>query len=132
MADFELNSGLDDLMSQLSSIEIDRIAPVMLEEAAPILEQNLKSRAAQHKRSGNMASSIKTTKAARNDDGYSICVRPTGKDKKGVRNMEKMVYMEYGTSKQNATPVLVPAIRESERDVAERMQEVFSEEVDTW
>jgi HK97 gp10 family phage protein len=78
-----------------------------------------------------MLKSIKTTKTSRlkNNDGYSITVRPTGKDKRGVRNMEKMVYMEYGTSKQSATPVLTPAIRESRESVEKKMQEVFDREV---
>ena len=57
-------------------------------------------------------------------------MRPTGRDEKGVRNMEKMVYMEYGTSKQEATPVLSPAVRKAEDPVTEKMQEVFNREVD--
>lgn len=128
MASFEME-GLDSLISELSSIEIDEIAPKMLEESAPILESNIKQRASLHNRTGSMADSIKTTKAKAGKDGYSITVRPTGQDKKGVRNMEKMVYMEYGTYKQNATPILTPAIRESENDVLEKMQEVFDREV---
>ena len=130
MGNFNLE-GFDDLIHWLSSMEIDDIAPKMLEESAPILEQNLKARAASHQKTGDMLKSIKTTKTSRlkNNDGYSITVRPTGKDKRGVRNMEKMVYMEYGTSKQSATPVLTPAIRESRESVEKKMQEVFDREV---
>ena len=47
-----------------------------------------------------------------------------------VRNMEKMVYLEYGTSKQRATPVLSKATRRAEKDVISKMQEVFNREVD--
>lgn len=128
MASFEMD-GLDSLISELTSIEIDEIAPKMLEESASILEANIKKRTEFHNRTGSMAASIKTTKAKATKDGYSICVRPTGTDKKGVRNMEKMVYMEYGTYKQNATPILTPATRESEEEVCEKMQEVFNREV---
>ncbi len=128
MASFE-SEGLDELIRSLDSIKVEEVAPKMLKEAAPILERNIKSRSDLHRRSGDMADSIKTTSPKKTKDGHSISVRPTGKDKKGVRNMEKMVYLEYGTSKQNATPVLTPAIRESEDGVIEKMQEVFSREV---
>lgn len=131
MGNFDME-GFDDLIHVLSDIDIDRIAPKMLTESAPILEQNLKARAAAHRKTGEMLKSIKTTKARRlrDNDGYSITVRPTGKDNRGVRNMEKMVYMEYGTSKQNATPILTPTIRESQSAVEKKMQEVFDREVE--
>ena len=45
MAQFSVE-GLDDLMKDLSDLEFDRIAPMMLEEAVPILEKNVKRRAA--------------------------------------------------------------------------------------
>ena len=82
-----------------------------------------------HKDSGAMNASIKPTKPKRGRDGYSVTVRPTGTDKKGVRNMEKMAYLEYGSQKQAATPVLSPAVRESEEAVCQKMQEVFEQEV---
>lgn len=129
MANFSMQ-GIDDLMAGLSSMEFDEIAPAMLEEAAPIVERAVKSRALSHKDTGAMAESIKPIKASQTGDGYSITVRPTGKDKKGVRNMEKAAYLEYGTSKQAATPVLSPAVRESEEKVTQKMQEVFDKEVE--
>lgn len=128
MASFSVE-GLDDLMKDLDSLDIDQIAPIMLEEAVPILERNVKNRASVHKETGEMQKSIKHTKSKRTGDGYSITVRPTGKDKKGVRNMEKACYLEFGTSKQGATPVISPAVRESEEPIAKKMQEVFDKEV---
>lgn len=129
MASFEME-GMDDFMNGLSQIDIDRIAPKMLEEAAPILEEKVKKRAAEHKDTGSMIASIKPTKPANKDNAYRITVRPTGKDKKGVRNMDKMAYLEFGTNKQAATPVLSPAVREAEAPAAEKMQEVFDREVE--
>lgn len=129
MARLELQ-GIDALMNGLSQLDADKIAPIMLDEAAPILEKAVKKRTAVHKDTGALQSSIKPTKSKRTGDGYSITVRPTGKDKKGVRNMEKAAYLEYGTSKQGAAPVISPAVRESEEPVSEKMQEVFSREVE--
>ncbi len=127
MARFDFE-GVDDLMKELDMMQVERIAPIMLEEAVPILESTVRRKAAVHKVSGEMLRSIKKSKADRTQTGYYICVRPTGKDAKGVRNMEKMAYMEYGTGKQKATPVLTPAVNEAEERVTGKMQEVFDRE----
>ena len=129
MAKFEVQ-GIDDFMKEISQIDIDRIAPKMLEESVPILEKSVRAESAKHWDTGAMEESIKATGANINARGHYICVRPTGRDEKGVRNMEKMVYMEYGTSKQAATPVLSPAVRKAEDPATEKMQEVFNREVD--
>lgn len=129
MAKFDIY-GIDDLMKGLSQIDVDRIAPKMLEESVPILEKAVKAEAAKHKDTGAMEESIKATGADINAKGHYICVRPTGRDEKGVRNMEKMIYMEYGTSKQKETPVLSPAVRKAEGPVLDKMQEVFNREAE--
>lgn len=129
MAKFDIH-GIDDFMKEISQIDIDRIAPKMLEESVPILEKSVRAESAKHRDTGAMEESIKATGANINARGHYICVRPTGRDEKGVRNMEKMVYMEYGTSKQAATPVLSPAVRKAKDPVTEKMQEVFNREVD--
>lgn len=41
MASFETSVGLDDLMQSLTSIDIEAIAPVALEESAPIVKTKL-------------------------------------------------------------------------------------------
>lgn len=129
MAKFDIY-GIDDLMKDLSQIDVDRIAPKMLEESVPILEKAVKAEAEKHKDTGAMEESIKATGADINAKGHYICVRPTGRDEKGVRNMEKMIYMEYGTSKQKETPVLSLAVRKAEGRVLEKMQEVFNREAE--
>lgn len=121
-------SGIDGMLSDLNAMEMERIAPVMLEEATPILERAVKQKASAHRESGAMVNSIKPTKVKRGRDGYSITVRPTGMDKKGVRNMEKAAYLEFGTEKQGATPIISPAVRETGDEVERKMQEVFDRE----
>ena len=126
--DFQISP---DFLKQLGRLaDVDRVAPQMIDEAIPILLENVKKETAQHKRTGDMYKSIKKTKANKTKNGgYYASVRPTGKDRKGVRNMEKMVYAEYGTSKQAPTPMLTKAIRDSENAVMDKMREVFSREV---
>ena len=120
--------GFDDLMKELD--EIGDFDPKMLEEAAPILEKEVVKQASAHWASGDMVKSIKKTGASiGKTGGYYLAVRPTGKDKKGVRNMEKMAYLEYGVKDRPAVPVLTTAVRNAEPEVMKKMQEVFDREV---
>lgn len=121
----------DDFVKQLGNLaDVDRIAPTMIDEAMPILERKLKQELSKHKRTGDMIDSVKKTKAGKTrTDAYFAIVRPTGTDRKGVRNMEKLAHAEYGTSKQPPTPILTKALKDSEPAVLEKMQEVFSREV---
>ena len=133
--DFEIPA---DFIKQLGKLaDVERVAPKMIDEAIPILLENVKSEAAQHKKSEDMYKSIKPTKAGKTKSGgYFASVRPTGKDRKGVRNMEKLAWLEYGVKdkdgnkwKQDPTPILTKAIKDSENAVMNKMQEVFEREV---
>ena len=109
--------------------KFETIAPKMLEEAAPILEKEVIKQASEHWDSGDMVKSIKKTGAtAGKSGGYYICVRPTGKDKKGTRNMDKMAWLEYGVKGRIGTPILKTAMLNVEGQVLDKMQEVFDRE----
>lgn len=126
--DFEIPA---DFIKQLGRLaDVDKYAPQMIDEAIPILLDNVKAETAHHRQTGDMYKSIKKTKAKKTKKGgYFASVRPTGTDKKGVRNMEKMVYLEYGTKKQPARPTLTKAMKDSEAAVLNKMEEVFKREV---
>ena len=134
MANFEMK-GFEDLIRQLEqAADLEQIAPKMIEEATPILEAELKRTVQQEANrgytTGRMVASIKATKAKRNQYGYFDDVRPTGEDKKGVRNMEKLAYLHYGTSKQAARPVVTKAVFRAKGKVLAKMQEVYSRMVE--
>ncbi|WP_394923261.1 hypothetical protein [uncultured Robinsoniella sp.] len=130
MARFDIQ-GFDQLLTELDRLgRFDEIAPKMLEESVPILEAEVREQASAHWVSGDMVNSIKKSgKAAGRDGGYYICVRPTGTDSKGVRNMEKMAWLEFGVKGRPATPVLTTAVLNAEPKVIAKMQEVFNREV---
>jgi len=131
MAKFEYEVP-DDLLNELKKLgsAADEIASRMINGATPILEKQVKLESEKHRVSKDMYNSIKSTKAGpHKSGGYYAIVRPTGSDSKGVRNMEKMAYLEYGTSRQPATPVLTKAINDSEQGVLAKMQEIFDREV---
>lgn len=129
MAKFETDVSLDELMTSLTSVDIEAIAPLALEQSAPIVEKKLVQLSEPHKRTGAMIKSIKAQKANKSGDGYSIFVGASGVDRKtGIRNMEKMAYLEFGVKAHNqpATPVITPTIRATHDDVCDSMQDVFN------
>lgn len=134
MAKFTMH-GTDDFISQLEALSsgIGRVQEKMINGAAPILKDamsdNIRAAADRGYATGALASSVRATKAKKNNYGYFAAVRVTGKDKKGVRNGEKLAYLEYGVEGgQQAHPVMAKTMRQSEEAVVRKMQEVFDQE----
>lgn len=131
--------GLDDLMEELEKYsDIGKVAPKMIDSATPILEKNIKKNIQQAANrgyaTGELAESVKATEAKQNNYGYFAAVGVTGTDSRGVRNGEKMAYLEYGTMKDGKQrtaphPVMQRSINESETPCLEKMQQVFDMEV---
>lgn len=130
MAQFDVH-GLDELMKELDGLgNFDEVAPAMLEEAAPILEKEVVRLATPFWDSGDMVKSIKRTNTIQGRwGGFYICVRPTGKDQKGTRNMDKMAWLEFGVKGKAATPIITKAVLNTEQKILDTMQEVFNREV---
>lgn len=120
----------NDLIKLLNTMEaqIDEISVDAVKEAEPIVVNALKEECSKHnisetdKTRGQMTASIKATGPKKNALGVYDFVRPTGKDSKGVRNMEKLAYLEYGTSKQKATPVCQKVKNQIGKKVADTME----------
>lgn len=127
MARFNSKVGLDEFARDLSAIDIEYIAPRALEDSAPIVEHRLKERSEKHKRTGAMAKSIRAKKATKKKGRYELFVGPQGTDKNGVRNMEKMAFLEYGVKSHNQppTPVITPTVQETHDEVCDHMQATF-------
>lgn len=110
--------------------------------AAPVIEKNMKAEIASAANrvdgkgrpysTGELAASVSATDARENAYGVFSAVRPTGKDKKGTRNAEKMAYLEYGvaTHGQEPHPIRQKVIRQSEEKCLKIMKEVIDSEVD--
>jgi HK97 gp10 family phage protein len=127
--DFEMDPELQRQLEQAADFE--NIAKQMLEAGVPILERNVISELGKHRRTGDMISSVKRTKIGKRakNGAYYVVVRPTGKDRNGVRNMEKLAHAEYGTSKQPPTPILSKALEDSRNAVNQAMQDAYDKAV---
>jgi HK97 gp10 family phage protein len=124
-------TGFDLLEDELKKYDDpDDIAAKVVDTASPILVETVKEMIKTttfSDSSGDLADSIQATGAKINGYGCFAAVRPTGRDRKGVRNGEKMAYREYGTSKQPAKPILKKAVRKSEKKCLEIMQKTFED-----
>lgn len=130
MGKFDFNIPPDFIKTLGKLSDVDALAPKMIDEATPILQSSVKSTLSRHKQTGEMISSIKRTRAKKKKNGgYIGTVRPTGTDAKGVRNMEKAAYLEYGTSKQAASPWIDAALGDCESAVLDSMKKTFEREV---
>lgn len=129
MAKFAYNPPTDFLKQLGKLSKVEEVAPKMIDESMPIVERNLVRELAYHVDTGELQESVKSTKAKKVNDGHFATASPTGADEKGVRNMEKLAYLEYGTSKQAAAPMMSTVINDSEGSVNNKMAEVFKREM---
>lgn len=104
MARFE-TAGLDDVLRQMKELgELDGdIADKMLLDGAEQVRIAWKASAEKHKHrdTGDLIASIgyqRTPKTV--GDVRTIDIYPQGKDRKGIRNMEKAFVLHYGTSRR--------------------------------
>lgn len=139
--------GLNDLESFINGLsdmaeDIDEIAKDCINKASPtlanVLKRNIKSAANRMDKKGRKYStgelerSIVPTVAKTNAYGNFAAVRPVGYDANGMRNGEKLAYLEYGTSKQDAHPVMQKSIEQAEPQTKEIIQKRFEEHVDKY
>lgn len=126
--------GLDETIRGMEKLgRMDEIAPKAVEEAVPYLEQSMKAQVllatTGRYGTGELVGSIKATKVKQNQYGYYSVVRPTGKDKRGTSNAEKLVNLEYGNSHQIPRPSLQKAVDKVEDTCIDVMEEVIAREV---
>lgn len=139
--DFEIPKAFYDQLGSLS--DLDSVAPKMLTEASAILVDTMKSELSKHNRTAEMVNAVKADKPkfSQKHGGHFITVYPrghskvyidhTGKRRKRntkVRNIEKLIAIEYGNNGQAATPVIGKIIRKCENAVLQKMAEVYERE----
>lgn len=132
MGKFDFNFD-QDFIQQLERLsDYDNIAPKLLEGAVPILKRYVVAETDkyhEYSQDRQLVNSIKAKKPSKNKYGWYVSCTPTGTDDNGVRNMEKMAHLEYGTSKMSAKPILTKALNDAQDEVTEKLQELFNEVV---
>ena len=136
-------TGFEDLERMLNKLaEPEKMAIKAVNEGTPLVENSLKTRVREAANrtnakgrpysTGELAESIAGTSAKENDLGVYSVVKANGTDSKGLRNAEKMAYLEYGVRShgQEPHPVRGPAVAACEAKVLEIMKNVIYSEVD--
>jgi HK97 gp10 family phage protein len=128
---FEIPKEFQEKLQRLENI--DEIAPKMIDEATPILEEAIRNRLELHKDTGALQKSLKKIKAKRTKSGaYYGSIVFKGKvirNGKATSNYLKAIVLEYGSSKQPPRPFIKASIADCEKEVKDKMQEVFEREV---
>lgn len=148
MAQFDIK-GFEELLAQVDRLGyFDDVAPEMMEAGMDVLEKEVIAEAEKHRDTGEMIESIRRTGLSKTANGsYYMCTRPTGysskqgkwknarkgkgegKGRTKVRNMEKLVWLEYGVKGRSGTPIVTKAIIQAEPGVMRAMREVFERKV---
>lgn len=127
---FEIPKELQQQLARVSNL--DEIAPKMINAATPIVVKSLQDSLTSHKQSGELVKSVKAYKAKKiRNGGYYGRVNFAGYDAKTkAPNAQKAMSLEYGSTKQSATPFLDGAMTKAESKATAIMQEVFNKGVD--
>ncbi len=108
----------------------ENLALDMIKAGQKVMQSSIKSAASRHRKTGSMASSVKCSKPVINRNGDVVGrVKFYGKDKNGMQNWYKAIWIEYGTKHQNAQPFVRPAIKGAEGSIRSSMERVFNEKV---
>ena len=125
MADFKFSLDMDSIFPQ--GLDDENLALDMVKAGQEVMQKSIQKAAQKHVRTGSMAKSIKCSKPVINRAGDAVGrVKFYGKDKNGMQNWSKALWIEFGTKNQPAEPFVRPAIKSCESRVKAAMQKVFA------
>lgn len=135
MARFD-TSGMDDLINDMIRMgqNTGPVAEAMTMAAAEIIKRCWQRSAEEHglRDTGAMIESIGYPRAPINfGDAIGIDIFPQGRDRRGVRNVEKAFVQHYGTGRVPATYWVDTADAYSEEAVPEALQAMWDEYLET-
>lgn len=126
MADFKFSLDMESIFPQ--GLTDENLALDMINAGQEVMQKSIQNAAQKHSRTGSMAKSVKCSKPVINGVGDAVGrIKFYGKDKNGMQNWNKAIWIEYGTKNQDAEPFVRPAIKSCEKDVRAAMQKVFNE-----
>ena len=117
---------MDSIFPQ--GLDDENLALDMVKAGQEVMQKSIQKAAQKHVRTGSMAKSIKCSKPVINRAGDAVGrVKFYGKDKNGMTNWYKGIWLEYGTKNQPAEPFVRPAITRCENSIRASMQKVFTQ-----
>ena len=128
IADFSASVNLEDIIPE--ALQDENLAKEMVRAGQEILQRTIKSNAQKYKKTGSMANSVKAkAPTASRSGGVVGSVTFTGKDKNGMNNAQKALWLDYGTKHINGTVFVRSAVKSSEGAISQAMEQVFNSKV---
>ena len=128
VAEFSFSMDINSIIPE--RLNDENLALEMIKAGQKVMQSSIGSAASRHRKTGSMASSVKCSKPIINRSGDAVGrVKFYGKDKNGMLNWYKAIWLEYGTRHQSAQPFVRPAIKGAEGGIKAAMERVFNEKV---
>ena len=128
VAEFGFSMDINSIIPK--GLNDENLALDMIKAGQKVMQSSIGSAASRHRKTGSMASSVKSSKPIINRSGDAVGrVKFYGKDANGMPNWYKAIWLEYGTKHQSAQPFVRPAIRGAEGGIKSAMERVFNEKV---
>ena len=125
MADFKFSLDMDSIFPQ--GLGDENLALDMVKAGKVVMQKSIQRAAQKHVRTGSMAKSVKCSKPVINRAGDAVGrVKFYGKDKNGMPNWSKALWIEFGTKNQPADPFVRPAIKSCENSINSAMLKEFN------
>ena len=128
VAEFGFSMDISSIIPE--GLNNENLALDMIKAGQKVMQGSIQNAASRHRKTGSMASSVKCSKPIINRSGDAVGrVKFYGKDKNGMLNWYKAIWIEYGTRHQSAQPFVRPAIKGAEGGIKSAMERVFNEKV---
>ena len=128
MAELSFSMDINSIIPK--GLNDENLALDMIKAGQKVMQGSIQGAASRHRKTGSMASSVKCSKPIINRSGDAVGrVKFYGKDKNGMLNWYKAIWIEYGTKHQSAQPFVRPAIKGAEGSIKSAMEKVFNEKV---
>ena len=128
MAELSFSMDINSIIPK--GLNDENLALDMIKAGQKVMQGSIQSAASKHRKTGSMASSVKCSKPIINRSGDAVGrVKFYGKDKNGMLNWYKAIWLEYGTKHQSAQPFVRPTIKGAEGVIKATIERVFNEKV---
>ena len=126
MAELSFSMDINSIIPE--GLNDENLALEMIKAGQKVMQGSIQSAASRYRKTGSMASSVKCSKPVINRSGDAVGrVKFYGKDKNGMQNSSKAVWIEFGTRHQNAQPFVRPAITGAEGGIRSAMEKIFNQ-----
>lgn len=128
MAQFSFSIDVDSIFPK--GLNDENLALDMVKASQEVMQKSIQNGASKHRKTGSMANSVKCSKPTINRNGDAVGrVKFYGKDKNGMQNWYKTIWIEYGTRHQGAQPFVRSAIKGCECSIRAAMEKIFNQKV---